>query len=63
MTNESMDIFTEEDLLKMFENQTNDYENKEKERLVLNEFCKDSSIPSNVKAEAQIYFAIKWGIK
>jgi hypothetical protein len=35
---------------------------KEKERLELNKYCADRSIPSDCKAEAIIDFQIKWGV-
>jgi hypothetical protein len=60
MTNIEQNFFSEKDFDKLFQNQIMDKETKEKERLVLNEFCKDNSIPSDVKAEAIIDFAKKW---
>jgi hypothetical protein len=63
MTTIDNNFFSQEDFNKVFQNQILDMEEKEKERLKLNEFCKDSSIPSCVKAEAQIDFAIKWSKK
>ena len=60
MTNIEQNFFSEKDFDKLFQNQINDKETKEKERLVLNEFCKDNSIPSDVKAESIIDFAKKW---
>ena len=60
MTTTNQNFFSEKDFDKLFQNQINDKETKEKERLVLNEFCKDNSIPSDVKAEAIIDFAKKW---
>lgn len=60
MTNIEQNFFSEKDFDKLFQDQVNDKETKEKERLVLNEFCKDGSIPSDVKAEAIIDFAKKW---
>jgi hypothetical protein len=63
MTTIDNNFFSEEDFNKVFQNQILDMEQKEKERLKLNEFCKDSSIPSCVKAEAQIDFATKWSKK
>ena len=60
MTNIEQNFFSEKDFDKLFKDQITDKETKEKERLVLNEFCKDNSIPSDVKAEAIIDFAIKW---
>ena len=60
MTTIEQNFFSEKDFDKLFQNQIMDKETKEKERLVLNEFCKDNSIPSDVKAEAIIDFAKKW---
>ena len=60
MTNIDQNFFSEKDFDKLFKDQITDKEGKEKERLVLNEFCKDNSIPSDVKAEAIIDFAKKW---
>jgi len=60
MTTIDQNFFSEKDFDKLFQNQIVDKETKEKERLVLNEFCKNNSIPSDVKAEAIIDFAKKW---
>jgi hypothetical protein len=62
MTTIDNNFFSEEDFNKVFQNQILDMEQKEKERLKLNEFCADRSIPSDCKAEAIIDFQIKWGI-
>ena len=60
MTTIDQNFFSEKDFDKLFQNQITDKETKEKERLILNEFCKNNSIPSDVKAEAIIDFAKKW---
>jgi len=60
MTTIDQNFFSEKDFDKLFQNQIVDKETKEKERLVLNEFCKNNSIPNDVKAEAIIDFAKKW---
>ena len=60
MTTIDQNFFSEKDFDKLFQNQITDKETKEKERLILNEFCKNTSIPSDVKAEAIIDFAKKW---
>ena len=60
MTTTNQNFFSEKDFDKLFQDQINDKEIKEKERLILNQFCADKSIPSDVKAEAIIDFAKKW---
>lgn len=63
MTTKDENLFSEKDFDKLFQDQILDKETKEKERLILNQFCANKSIPSDVKAEAIIDFAMKWGNK
>jgi hypothetical protein len=56
-------FFSEEDFNKVFQNHNSEQmAQKEKERLELNKYCADRSIPSDCKAEAIIDFQIKWGV-
>jgi hypothetical protein len=53
---------TQQDLNKNNEKQSEQMVQKEKERLELNKYCADNSIPSDCKAEAIIDFQIRWGV-
>ena len=55
-------MMTEQDLSISNKLQAEQMAQKEKERLELNKYCADRSIPSDCKAEAIIDFKIKWGI-
>jgi predicted acylesterase/phospholipase RssA len=53
---------TQQDLNKNNEQQAEEMVQKELERLKLNKYCADNSIPSDCKAEAIIDFQIRWGV-
>jgi len=53
---------TEQDLDRNNRQQAEEEVEKELERLELNKYCSDSSIPKECKAEAIIDHQIKWGI-
>jgi hypothetical protein len=53
---------TQQDLNKNNEQQAEEMVQKEKERLELNKYCADRSIPSDCKAEKIIDFQIRWGV-
>jgi hypothetical protein len=55
-------MMTEQDLSRSNKLQAEQMAQKEKERLELNKYCADRSIPSDCKAEAIIDFQIKWGV-
>ena len=55
-------MMTEQDLSISNKLQAEQITQKEKERLELNKYCADRSIPSDCKAEKIIDFQIKWGI-
>jgi hypothetical protein len=55
-------MITEQDLNRNNKLQAEQMAQKEKERLELNKYCADRSIPSDCKAEAIIDFQIKWGV-
>jgi predicted acylesterase/phospholipase RssA len=56
-------MITEQDLsIEATNYQAEQMAQKEKERLELNKYCADRSIPSDCKAEAIIDFQIKWGV-
>ena len=61
MTTIDQNFFSEKDFDKLFQNQINDKETKEKERLILNEFCNNEAVPEFMKKEAQLDFMKKWG--
>jgi hypothetical protein len=54
-------MITEQDLDKSNKNQAKEMAQKEKERLKLNKYCADKSIPNDCKAEKIIDFQMKWG--
>jgi len=53
---------TQQDLNKNNEQQSEEMVQKEKERLELNKYCADNSVPNSCKAERLIDFQIKWGV-
>ena len=55
-------MITEQDLNRNNQLQAEQMTQKEKERLELNKYCADRSIPSDCKAEAIIDFQIKFGV-
>lgn len=54
-------MITEQDLDRNNLQQAIEEVQKEKERLELNKYCSDKSIPDDCKAEAIIDHQIKWG--
>ena len=55
-------MITEQDLYRNNKLQAEQMAQKEKERLELNKYCADNSVPNSCKAERLIDFQIKWGI-
>ena len=55
-------MITEQDLNRNNKLQAEQMAQKEKERLELNKYCADNSVPNSCKAERLIDFQIKWGI-
>ena len=53
---------TQQDLNKNNKQQAEEMVQKEKERLELNKYCADNSVPSDCKAEAIISFQVKFGV-
>jgi hypothetical protein len=54
-------MLTEQDLERCNIIQAQEINQKEKERLQLNQYCADNSIPTECKAEAIIDYQLKWG--
>jgi len=55
-------MMTQQDLDRNCRLQAEQQVQKEKERLELNKYCADRSVPSDCKAERIIDFQIKWGV-
>ena len=54
-------MMTEQDLDRNNKQQAEEEAQKENERLELNKYCSDNSIPEDCKAEAIIDYQQKWG--